>query len=148
MPVPRSANPDISMDFHYTRRSSHNRGYITLLSVLIMGAVGIAMTVSLLVLGLGSSRTSFAWEQSNQAKGLANGCAEEALQQIRSSTSFTGSGTLTFGQGTCSYTVTNGGGSNRTITASGTVGTITRNVSISVTAITPLIVTSTWQESP
>ncbi len=113
-----------------------------------MGAVGIAMTVSLLVLGLGSSRTSFAWEQSNQAKGLANGCAEEALQQIRSSTSFTGSGTLTFGQGTCSYTVTNGGGSNRTITASGTVGTITRNVSISVTAITPLIVTSTWQESP
>lgn len=123
-------------------------GYITLISVLVVGAVGTAITLSLILLGVGSSRTSFAVEQSNQAKGLANACAEEALQQIRESTSFTGSGSLNLGYGACTYTVTNGGGSNRTITTSGTVGTILRKVSISATAITPLIVISTWQDIP
>ncbi len=114
----------------------------------MVGAVGTAIALSLILLGNGSSRTSFALQQSAQAKGLANACAEEALEQIRGSTSFTGSGNLTLGQGTCSYTVTNTGGTNRTVTASGTVGTIIRKVSISITAIDPLIVVSSWQEGP
>lgn len=124
----------------------HNRGYITLISILVVGAVGVAITTSLLLLGLGSSRTSFALEQSNQAKALANACAEEALQQIRDSTPFTGTGNLTLGQGTCMYTVTSQGGQNRTITASGTVGTIVRKVEIIITKINPAITVSTWQE--
>lgn len=126
-------------------RSCKN-GYITLISVLVIGAVGIAITASLLLLGLGSSRTSFAYEQSNQAKGLANACAEEALQQIRDSTSYSGSGNLTQGQGTCTYTVTNTGGQNRTITTTGSVGTIIRKIQIIISNITPLIQVVSWQE--
>jgi len=77
----------------YTNSSCYNKkGYVVLLSILIVGAVGMAVTVSLLLLGLGSSRTSFAYEQSGYAKSLASACAEEALQQVRDSTSFTGSG--------------------------------------------------------
>lgn len=121
-------------------------GYITLISVLVVGAVGVAISLSLILLGVSSSRTSFAVEQSNQSKALANACTEEALQQIRDATAFTGSGNLTFGQGTCSYIVTNTGGSNRTIDATGTVGTISRKVQVSITAISPLIVVSGWQE--
>ena len=123
-------------------------GYVTLISVLVIGAVGVAITLSLILLGAGSSRTSFALQQSAQAKGLANACAEEALEQIREATSFTGSGNLTLGQGICSYTVTNTGGANRTVTTSGTVGTITRKVSITITAINPLIIVGSWQEGP
>jgi hypothetical protein len=123
-----------------------NGGYITLISVLVVGAVGVAIALSLILLGVGSSRTSFAVEQSNQAKALANACAEEALQQIRDSTPFTGSGNLTLGQGTCSYTVTSQGGSNRTVTASGTVGTIVRKVTVVINAINPLITPTSWQE--
>lgn len=121
-------------------------GFITLISILVAGAVGLAITLSLILLGLGSARTSFAVERSNQAKALANACAEEGLQQIRNSTPFTGSGNLTLGQGTCTYTVTSQGGPNRTITASGTVGTIIRRVSITVNAINPLITPTSWQE--
>ena len=127
-------------------RSFCRNGYITLISVLVIGAVGIAITVSLLLLGLGSSRTSFAYEQSNQAKGLANACAEEALQQIRDSTSYAGSGNLTQAQGTCTYTVTNTGGQNRTITTTGSVGTIIRKLQIIISNITPLIQVVSWQE--
>ena len=133
----------------YTKKWYNNdAGYVTLISVLVVGAVGVAIALSLILLGAGSSRTSFALQQSVQAKGLANACAEEALEQIRESTLFTGSGNLTIGQGTCSYTVTDTGGTNRTVTASGTVGTIIRKVSISITAINPLIVVTSWQEGP
>lgn len=123
-----------------------NEGFITLISVLVVGAVGVAVTLSLILLGLGSSRTSFAVEQSNQAKALANACAEEALEQIRDSTPFTGTGNLTLGQGTCAYTVTSQGGQNRTVTASGTVGTIIRKVKIIINKINPTITATSWQE--
>ena len=123
-----------------------NGGYITLVSVLVVGAVGVAITTSLILLGLGSSRTSFAVEQSNQAKALANACGEEALQHIRGSTPFTGSGNLTLGQGTCAYTVTSQGGQNRTVTASGTVGTITRKIKVIIDHIDPTIQVVSWQE--
>lgn len=129
---------------HTARKS---KGYITLVSVLVVGAVGISVAVSILLLGLSVSRTSFVEGQSRQARLLADSCAEEALEQIRDATSFSGSGTLSLGSGLCSYTVVSGGGSNRTITVSGTVGSIVRHASISVDAINPLIHIASWQEN-
>lgn len=126
--------------------NNSQRGYVILITVLVIGAVGVAIAVSVFWLGLGSSQSSFSIEQSNQAKALANACSEEALLQIRDSTPFTGSGGLTLGQGSCSYTVTSGGGQNRTITSSGTVGTIVRKVKITVDAINPTINVTSWQE--
>jgi len=123
-----------------------DRGYITLMSVLIISAVGLAIAIFLILFGLGSSRSSFAIEQSNQAKALANACAEEALQQIRGLTSYIGSGNLTLGRGVCGYTVTSQGSQNRTITASGTVGTIIRKVNIIINDIEPKIQVVSWQE--
>ncbi len=130
----------------YQQESRAKNGFIALISILAVGAVGIAIAISLILLGLGSSRTSFAIEQSNQAKALANACAEEALQQIRDSVPFTGSGNLTFGQGVCNYTVTSQGGQNRTITISSSVGVIIRKVKIIIDKITPMIQIISWQE--
>ncbi len=123
-----------------------NNGYITLVSVLIIGAIGIAIATSMVLLGIGFSRTGFALEQSIQAKGLANACAEEALQQINDSTPFTGIGNLTFGQGTCDYTVTSQGGQNRTITSTGTVDDVVRKVEVVINQINPTINVVYWQE--
>ncbi len=134
--------------YQSTQTARNARGYITLMSVLVLGAVGVALTISLILLGLGASRTSFALEQSNQAKALANACAEEGLMRIRESTSFTGSGNLALGSGNCVYTVTNQGGQNRTVSSTGTVGTLVRKVRILVTAITPAITLASWQEVP
>lgn len=133
-----------NMQLLYTELSK--KGYVALISVLVVSAVGIAVTLSLILLGIGTSRTSFAYEQSNQAKGLANACAEEAMQRIRDSTPFTGSDTLTLGMGTCTYTVTTQGPQSRTITANGTVGTIIRKVRIVIDRINPTIQVVSWQE--
>ncbi|HEX8947186.1 MAG TPA: hypothetical protein VF829_03175 [Candidatus Paceibacterota bacterium] len=124
----------------------HARGYVTLVSVLILGAVGVAIAVALLVLGLGASRTAFVAEQSASARALADSCTEEALEQIQQSNTYTGTASLTIGQGSCTYTVTSQGSQNRTVTASGAVGTVVRKVKIVITKITPSFTFSTWQE--
>lgn len=124
----------------------NKQGFITLISILIVISVGTLVSVSLLLLGLASSRSSFSVEQSKQAQALADACVEEALQQIQDNQNFTGSNNLSLGQGICSYTVTNNGGQNRSITASGSVGTIVRKVSVSIDALNPDINISSWQE--
>src|SRR3989344_8050917 len=126
--------------------NNNQRGYIVLITVLVIGAVGVAIAIAVLWLGLGSSKSSFALEQSNHAKALANACAEEALQQIRDSTPFSGTGNLTLGQGTCTYTVTKLTGQNRIATASATVNTIVRRVKVIIDDINPDINVTSWQE--
>ena len=80
------------------------------------------------------------------AKALSDACAEEALAEVRNLTSFTGSGSLTIGQGTCSYSVTSQGGQDRTVAATGTVGTIVRKTKVVLNKITPSIAVVSWQE--
>lgn len=121
-------------------------GFITLTAALLVAAVGSAIAVSLLLLAVSATRTSLALIQSSQAKALANACADEALEQIHDDSSFTGSGTLTMGQGTCSFTVTTQGAQNRTATASGTVNTIVRKVKVVIDKISPSINVVSWQE--
>lgn len=125
-----------------------SKGYVALITVLIAGAVGVAATLSVILLGIGSSRSSFAREQSNQAKALVNACAEESLQQIRDSIQFAGTATITMGQGNCTYTVTKLATQNRTATASATVGTTVRKVRITLDKINPTINITSWQEVP
>jgi hypothetical protein len=114
--------------------------------MLVAGAIGSVVAVSVLLLGLDSMRSSFDFQTSSSAWAFANVCAEEGLQQIRTSASFTGTGTVVFASGSCSYTVTNTGGSTRTIVASGTVASTTRRSAIAITKIMPRIVVSSWQE--
>ena len=122
------------------------QGYITLISVLVVSAAGVLIATSLLWLGMGSSLSSFSLEQENQAKALANACAEEGLQQIRTSTPFAGSGNLSFETGSCSYLVINQGGTNREIQAIGSSGTMIRRIKVNIDAINPTLNISFWQE--
>ena len=122
------------------------KGYITLLSVLIVGAVVLATTLSLFFMGLNSSQIGFTYQKLAEARVLADACAEEALQQIRESTSFIGAGNLTLGGGSCAYEVIGGVGQSRTIEASSVVGEVVRRVKIEIDAINPTINIIFWQE--
>jgi len=121
-------------------------GYVTLISVLITSAVGIAIVVSVILLGLSNSRSAFLKEQSSQARVLADACVEEALQQIRDSAPFTGTGSVSLGQGDCDYTVVSGGGQNRTITATGTVDNVVRKARVIIDGINPQLSIVSWEE--
>lgn len=122
------------------------KGFIALIAVIIVGAIGLSIAVALLLNGIDAMRASFADEQSSQARALADACAEHALGIIRAQTLYIGTGTLTLGAGSCTYTVSSQGGQNRTIMATGSVGTMVRKVKISISAITPSIEIESWQE--
>lgn len=121
-------------------------GYVALLSVLITGAACVAIATGLLMFGTDTQRAALVTQQSYQAQNLAATCGEEALQIIHDDTAFTGSGNLTVGQGTCTYTVNNTGGSNRTIVTTGTVNGIVRKLNIYATIGASSISITSWQE--
>jgi hypothetical protein len=121
-------------------------GYIAIVSVLTIGMISLAVATSVIFLGVDFSRASLAIEKSNEVKAVSNACAEEALQQIRNATSFSGSGNLNLGSGNCSYTVTNLGENNRQINVVGTVDDTIRKVQIEIDAINPKINIVSWQE--
>ena len=121
-------------------------GYITLLSIIILGAVGSLIIATMVVIGVGQIRSSIEITQSLQSQASANACTEEALEKIRENTAFTGSGTLNFAQGSCFYQVTSGVGQARTINASSTPLTIVRKVRVNLDTITPKIHITSWKE--
>jgi hypothetical protein len=138
------------MSFH--RLIGPQDGYVALISVLVVGAVASAIATSLLLLGLASSRNSFAILQSSQAQALTDACIEMGIRRTVDLSTFTGSGSVTIVSSTCTYAVANGGGKLRIISASSTIGTVLRKASTTIslattTGSTGLSVTS-WQEIP
>lgn len=115
------------------------------MSVLVLGAVGAAIALSLIMLGIGNSRTSFAYEQSAEAESLAQACAEEGLEQIKTSAGYTGNGNLAYDLGSCTYAVTTQSGQDM-VTATGTDGTIVHTVTVMLSAVTPSPTISSWQD--
>lgn len=124
-----------------------NRGFGTLLIVILLGGVALALTLLLSTSSVWSIRGSIDSKTANIAKSLANACAEVALEAMRENNSFTGTNTVALNGNTCLYTVTNTGGTTRSVSVSGTVGGITRKLTITTTAFNPLTIGS-WQEVP
>ena len=117
----------------HIQRYQSKKGYIALLSVLVLGAVAASLAFSLFA-GSGRSDALIATEDNLRARGYAESCAEEALENIRTTTSYTGTNTLSWSAG------------NRTITVTGLSGGSTQHLTITLTAINPLLVISSWQD--
>lgn len=135
----------LAASFDKTTRPAPS-GFAVLFSVLVVSAVGVVLATALVLLGLGASLSASTMERSGQAKHLASGCADEALRRIKDDDLYVGSDSLSFGQGSCSFTVTDTGGQNRLITASGTVGQTVRKVKVTLDQVTPSINMTSWQE--
>ena len=67
------------------KETNKKNGYVALMSLLVVGAAGLAISTALILFGVGSTRTSLVIEQSSQSRNIANACAEEALKKIRNS---------------------------------------------------------------
>ena len=122
------------------------RGFATLLSVLVVSAIGISVAVSTLLLGLDNSRNGYEVAQSARARALANACAEEAMLQLGQSNNFNGSGGLSLGGGTCNYNTSRAPKQTVLVTSYGTVGTIVRKVEITASVQKKSISIISWQE--
>lgn len=124
-----------------------NNGYVILLTVLVVGAVAVTAAAALLIVGVDSAKNANLKVSSHSAGLLADACAEEALEVIRESLSFSGYGSLGLGESGCSYFITKLSGQNRTIVASSTVGGAARAVRIKIDRMFPIISIVSWQET-
>lgn len=122
------------------------KGYVALISVLVVGGIGISLLTYLLILGPGILKNSNYIYDYQQAKFLADSCAEEALLQIREATDYAGGETINFSLGSCNYTVTKLTGQNREISAEGVFNEVTRRISIVIDKINPEINVVFWKE--
>ncbi len=124
----------------------NKKGFSTLLVVILLGSVAMTLALTLTTSSVWSIRASIDTRNSNKAKGLVNACAEVALEKIRESNNFVGTNSVTLSGNVCNYTVADTGGSTRSITVSGIVNGITRNLNITTSSFNPLIISS-WEEN-
>ncbi len=91
------------------------KGYITLMGVLIVGAMGLTIGVTLLILSVTNAQTALSYQNSILARSYADTCADEALTVLELNSSFRGNGLLNLTNGTCSYTIEEPYGVNMTV---------------------------------
>lgn len=130
------------MTTHY--KTQH--GFIALMGVVLVASITVLIVVGVLIQGVEQSKTTRTVENAFHARQYAQACAEEALERIKATPAFVGTSTLNFTRGNCSSVVINTGGSTRTIDSRGNADTIVRRVKVLVSALSPQITVSSWQE--
>ncbi len=63
-------------------KEHRENGYITLVLIIIVGALTAAVVLTALSDGISSAQTGLSFSQTYQARGYANACIEEALYRI------------------------------------------------------------------
>lgn len=124
----------------------YKKGYVALISVILMSALGLSIMLSVVASGVDAAKTDFSLQQSGAARSIASSCAEEALQRIAETGTTTSNGNLVVASGTCMYTVTSTGSQNITIQSTGVLGTVTSKIKVVVATTTPGITLSSWEE--
>jgi hypothetical protein len=122
-------------------------GYVFLISVLSIGAIASATTISMLLLGLAAQQNGFALLQSTQAWEYAQTCVERALQSLRGDPFYAGDQTYVFAYGTCTLKSVGGANNlNRTLCAEGSSGESIRRIEVKVATLLPTTTIDTWRE--
>ena len=120
--------------------------YVTLLSILIVGAVALAISTMILILSLGNSLTVQTASQEESLDSIAETCAEEALFQISQNPSFSGTQSLNlFEEGSCTYTVILGVGETRTIQIEANFRDLVRRIHLELDQISPYVNVNVWE---
>ncbi|TSC64428.1 MAG: Uncharacterized protein G01um1014106_123 [Parcubacteria group bacterium Gr01-1014_106] len=108
-------------------RSPQSEGAIALLAMVILMAATLAITAGLSLRGLTQLTTVDTVHRGEEAFAGADGCVAEALRRLRDNSAYAG-GTVLIGNTSCTTTVTDTGGGQRTIQSAAIQGSITRHI--------------------
>ena len=127
--------------------SSIRRGYTFLLSVLFVGAIALAITGTMLLLGWLALRNSVVLEQSHKAFELAMTCAEHGLLELFEDSTYSGGEFLDNDDGDCLVlTVVGSGNEDRALCTEGVSSDATRRFEVIIERLRPSIEIFAWQE--
>ena len=123
-------------------------GFVALITVLIVMALGVLLAVGLSLRSVDSGNTLVADLDGVRAHYAASYCAEYALDRLKNSSSYVGNAMRILDNGdTCFIFAPGGSGnSNRTVRATSTVNGATKKIDIYINTIGPTMLISKWQE--
>jgi hypothetical protein len=121
-------------------------GFSALFIVIILGGVALALAMWFSTSSVWSIRESRYSKEANQARVLADTCAEMALEDVRENKTISQTGNESFGGGTCSWMIGGTGDDSRQITARGVVGDTVSQLEIQTKNFNPVEIIS-WQEN-
>ncbi|MFA6130878.1 MAG: hypothetical protein WC730_01285 [Patescibacteria group bacterium] len=129
------------------RQQSGHKGFITLTGILIIAAVSVTIVIAFFGLAVGGMNVATVFKHGEQARALAESCAEEALGQLRLSDAYAAGKIITFTHGSCQIVAIAGSGNtNRTLQVIGVVEGTTRRLEIEIAQISPIIQIISWTE--
>ncbi len=119
-------------------------GYIAILAVLMIVAVGVMVVSTMSLLGIGEVQSSVSLMKGENTLDFVEGCTEDALLKVRANIGYAG-GTITRPEGTCSVVVAKNG-NVWTLTVTTTDVTYARTVQVVGTRNITTFTISTWKE--
>lgn len=128
--------------------SPNSRGYIALVSVLIVSALLLVAGLGTSLRGIDTTETALSDTLSLQARHLADACAEEALMKLKSNFNYTGNEIIIVeGADACTIVSVSGtGNTNRVIRSEAYVNGYKKKIVVDVASVTPSPVIRSWLE--
>jgi len=110
----------------------NKKGYIALVSLLLVAAVGLTISIAVSLRGMEELQMSFASSQASVSSHLAGSCLEEGLNRLRQNWSDFGSINLSIGDNLCIINVVAFDGSSADLEVYGDNNIFRQKISVSV----------------
>ena len=133
----------------YVKKTKQKReeGYAIFVSVLVVGAVAVAVVFSVVTMSTGTLLDSLSYKQMMEAENYQDTCLERALEVIADDgTSFAEEVQLP--HGTCSYLIAKQSDFLYNISVESWVGMAHREIQVVVDASEPVLAVEGWQQAP
>jgi|SRR3989344_6672850 len=108
--------------------SNGNDGFFAVITAIVLSILVLMISVSLSLWSFNARFNTLGFESKDKSWSLARGCIEEAILQMRSSTAYTGSSTVTIGSSTCRILTITSSGTSRIIPTQGIFNNRTTNL--------------------
>ncbi len=118
-------------------------GQVTIMLVIIV-MVLVTVTTAAVAIAISTNRDTTTLTQGERALMIAESGAEEAILRLLRDPSYTGSATLSIGEGDATITVS--GTSPKTITSRGEIDQFIRTVEVQATSAGGRLTVSSWRE--
>ena len=123
------------------------RGYIALISVLIISAVLLLIVLGISQSSIGQSTMVIQRNQDSEVYCLAQACAEEALMKLKEDLEYQGEETLNIGGKSCTIlTIEGSGNKDRVVKTSSLVDNQVKRIKIEIDRVNPNCRIKSWQE--
>jgi len=123
------------------------RGYIALISILIISAILVLIALSASHFGISQLTMALQKNQSSESYYLAMACAEEALMKLKEDLGYRGDETLNIDGASCNILRVEGrGNKDRIIKTRSNAHNQTKKIKIEINRVNPEMEIKSWQE--